>query len=123
MVFKELSQILAEVGVSSSQKEHILTSNINWSTALEEENHEEPEDLPRETKRLWIVLDEEKPLEADIEEHQPNPTCTLEDEHRRLEDLHDIPNFFNKSNNQEYMDSIESLFHMTVSIHRSLIIQ
>jgi len=46
MLFKELSQILAEVGVSASQKEHILLSIRNRSTPLEEEDYKEPEYLP-----------------------------------------------------------------------------
>jgi len=44
-----------------------LASIRNRSTPIEEENHEEPEDLPKETENLWIMPDEEKPLEAKIE--------------------------------------------------------
>lgn len=91
MLFKKLSQIVAEAWVSASQKEHILESIRNRATPLEEENHEEPEDLPMETEKLWIILNEEKPSEAEIEERQPNPSCTLKDEQIKLEDFHDAP--------------------------------
>ena len=87
-----------------------MASIRNHFTPLEEENHQEPKYLPRETKRLWIMLDEEKRSEEEIEEHQPDPTCTLEDEERKLEDLHDAPDVAHESNDQEYMDPIESLF-------------
>jgi len=30
---------------------------------MEENTREVPEDIPRETKKLWTMLDEEKPLE------------------------------------------------------------
>jgi len=66
------------------------------------------------------MLDEEKPLESKIEEHQPDPAYTLEDEQRKLEDLHDASDV---PNDQEYMDPIESCIQMTFSIHPSLIIQ
>jgi len=69
------------------------------------------------------MLDEENPSEAEIEEHQPDPACTLEDEQRKLEDLHDAPDVAHESNDQEYIDPIEHWFQMTVSIHTSLIIQ
>lgn len=110
MLFKELSQILAEAGVSTSQKEHILASIRNRYTPLEEENHEEPKYIPREIERRWTMLDEEKPSEAEIEEHQPDPSCTLEDEQRKFKDLHDAPNFSHELNSQEYMDPIEYWF-------------
>lgn len=69
------------------------------------------------------MLAEEKPSEAKIEEHQHDPVCTLEDEKTKLEDFHDAQNVSHESNEQEYMDPIESWFQMTASIHISLIIQ
>ena len=51
MLLQDLSQILVEDGVSASQKEHILSSIKDRSTPLEEEIHEEPEDIPREAKK------------------------------------------------------------------------
>jgi len=67
------------------------------------------------------MLDEEKPSGGEIEEHQPDLACTLE-EQRKLEDLHDAPNVAHESNYQDYMDPIESWFQMAISIHPSLII-
>ena len=47
---------------------------------------------------LWIMLDEEKPLE---EEHLSNPACTLEDRQGNVEDLHDALDVAHESTNQE----------------------
>ena len=120
MLFQDLFQILAEVGVSTSQKDHILASIRKRSIPLEEKTHEDPEDLPKEAEKLWIMHDEEDPLEA---EHISDPTFTLEDKQRNVEDLHDALNVTHESSEQDYMDPIESWFQMTVSIHSSFIIR
>lgn len=82
--YSKWSQILAEAGVYASHKEHILASIRNRYDPLEEENHEEPEDPPRETENLCIMFDEETPSEVEIEEHQRDPTYTLEDEKNKI---------------------------------------
>jgi len=114
MLFQQLSQIIVEVGVSSSHKEHILASIRNRSIPWEEKTHEDPEFFPKETEKLWIMLDEGKPSKLETKEHPSDPTCTSGDKQRNLEDLHD---------DREYMDPIESWFQMTISIHSSFIIQ
>ena len=120
MLFQDLFQILAKVGVSTSHKDHILASIRERSIPLEEKTHEDPEDLPKETEKLWIMHDEEEPLES---EHLSDPTFTLEDKQRNVEDLHDALNVTHESSDQEYMDPIESWFQMIVSIHSLFIIQ
>ena len=120
MLFQDLFQILAEDGVSTSQKDHFLASIRESSIPLEEKTHEDPEDLLKETEKLWIVHDEEEPLEV---EHLSDPTFTLEDKQRNVEDFHDALNLAHESSDQDYMDPVESLFQMIFSIPSSFIIR
>jgi len=114
ILFQELFKILAEDGLSASEKEHIWASIRNRSIPREEKTHEALEDFPKETEKLWIMIDEENPLEADAKEHPFDLVCTSGDKQRNLEDFHD---------DQEYMDPTESWFHMTLSIYSSFIIR
>ena len=88
MLFEDLFQILGEAGVSNSQKDNILASIRERSIPLEEKTHEDLKDLPKETDKLWIMHDDEEPLEA---EHLSDLTFTLEDKQINEEDFHCQP--------------------------------
>jgi hypothetical protein len=100
----ELSQILAAVGISSFQEEHILTIVKNLSTSpeiLEEpKSHELQNYFPcqneKESKQLWTTSGGEQSLRPDIEEFSTSistdPLCTLEINHLEEENLHSMMN-------------------------------
>lgn len=94
MLFQELSQILVEAGVSSSQKDYILASITERSIPQEKKTHEDPEDLPNETGNLWIIHDEEKASEV---EHLYDLAYTLEDKQGNVEDWSDALNVTHES--------------------------
>ena len=90
---EELSKILAIAGISSSQKEHILTAVQNLSTSLENKE-EEKEDIEASLMEEEIKNFGEQSCEFEIEEEEM--PC----------DLHE------KDNKEEY-NSIETWFHIT----------
>lgn len=107
--FKELSQVLAVVGISisSSQEEQILAAVKNLFVSLEvieEESHDthSQEDIKvssnhifqsiEDTREPWATFDEGKPLEPKIEESFPclslDPLCIQETNDPEEDDLH-----------------------------------
>jgi hypothetical protein len=99
---EELSQILATIGISSFQEEHILTIVKNLSTyqeILEESrSYELQNDCPsqnaKESEQLWIASSGEKSLRPNIEEFSTSistdPLCTSKINHPKEEDLHSM---------------------------------
>jgi hypothetical protein len=97
---RELSQILAIVGISSSQEEHILTiaKNLNTSPKILEESrsYELQSDFPfqnvKETEKLWTTPGREQLLRPEIEEFSTSisadPLCTSKINHPKEEDMH-----------------------------------
>jgi hypothetical protein len=99
---EELSQILAIVGISSSQEEHILTiaKNLNTSPEILEESrsyelqNEFPLQNAKETKKLWTRPSGEQSLKPKIEEFSTSisadPLCTSEINHPEEKELHSM---------------------------------
>jgi hypothetical protein len=99
---EELSQILAVVGISSSQKEHILTIENKSNTSLEileeSRSYELQNDFPcqnaKEDETLWTTSSGGKSLRPDIEEFSTSisadPLCTSKINHPEEEHLHSM---------------------------------
>jgi len=73
MSFQEFSEILATVGISTSQEEYILTAfkKNSISPPPQEDLHvsfDSSCQFVEETKKSWNTFDGEKPLESKIEE-------------------------------------------------------
>ena len=117
---EELSQILAIVGISYSQEEHILTIAKNLSTSpeiLEESrSYELKNDFPcqnvKEAKKLWTTSSGEQSLRPKIEELSTSisadPLCTSEINHPKEEDLHSMMMESIKITIDEHQDYIQT---------------
>jgi hypothetical protein len=99
---RELSQILAAVGICSFREEHILTIAKNLSTSLkileESRSYELQNDFPfqnaKETEKVWTTPSGEKSLRPEIEDFSTSisldPLCTSKINHLEEEDLHSM---------------------------------
>ena len=130
---KELSQILAVVGISASQEAWILTAfkNIPASREVikEEEFHEQQQE---ETKESWTTFDEDNTLEPDIREFlrclSTNPLCIQETNNLKGGYLHgmveeDIHNYLNEEVNQGHHYHIEKWFQTNITSKHLYLLQ
>jgi hypothetical protein len=123
---RELSQILAIAGISSSQEEHILTiaKNLNTSPEILEESrsYELQNDFPfqnaKETEKLWTTPSGEQSLRPEIEEFSTSisldPLCTSEINHLEEEDLHSMMKESIEIIVDEHQDYIEIWFQEVI---------
>jgi hypothetical protein len=123
---RELSQILAIAGISSSQEEHILTiaKNLNTSPEILEESrsYELQNDFPfqnaKETEKLWTTPSREQSLRPEIEEFSTSisadPLCTSEINHPKEEDLHSMMKESIEITVDKHQDYIEIWFQEVI---------
>jgi len=118
----KLSQILAAVGSSSYQVEHILTAVKSLSTSPDitnEPKSQEPQkDIPcqiaEEIDNLGITSDGKRPK---IEEVLADPLCTSEINQSEEGDLHDM------RKEGEYQDYFESWFQEATRLQHHFLLQ
>jgi hypothetical protein len=123
---RELSQILAIAGISSSQEEHILTIAKNLNTSLEileeSRSYELQNDFPfqnaKENEKLWTTPSREQSLRPAIEEFSTSisadPLCTLEINHPKEEDLHSMMKESIEITVDKHQDYIEIWFQEVI---------
>jgi hypothetical protein len=123
---RELSQILAIDGISSSQEEHILTivKNLNTSPEILEESrsYELQNDFPfqnaKETEKLWTTPSREQSLRPKIEEFSTSisadPLCTSKINHPKEEDLHSMMKESIEITVDKHQDYIEIWFQEVI---------
>jgi hypothetical protein len=123
---RELSQILAAVGVCSFQEEHILTIAKNLSTSpkiLEESRSYElknyfPFQNAKEDEKLWTTSNGEQSLRPNIEEFSTStsadPLCTSEINHQEEDDLHSMMKESIEIIVDEHQDYIEIWFQEVI---------
>lgn len=120
MSLEALSQILATVGISTSQEAYILTSFMSLSTSPQpQENYEVSFE---ETKESCTKSDGENPIKPNMEEFSSclstNFTCILETNCPSFpsmteEDLEISPN---EEGSQDHHEYIEHWFQITIQL-------
>ena len=119
---RKLSQILAVVGNSSYQVEHILTAVKSLSTSLDitnEPKSQEPQkDIPCQIAEgidnLGVTSDGKQ---LKIEEVSANPLCTSKINQSKEGDLHDM------MKEGEYQDYFESWFQAATRLQHHFLLQ
>ena len=110
----KLSQILAVVGSSSYEVEHILTAVKSLSTSPDITNEPKSQDplpcqIPEDIDNLGITSDGKQPK---IEEVSGDPLCTSKINQSEEGDLHDM------MKEGEYQDYFESWFQEVTILQR-----
>jgi hypothetical protein len=132
---EELSQILAIVGISYFEEEHILTIVKKFSISLkileEPRSYELQNYFPcqttKEAKKLWTTYSGEKSPRPDIEEFSTSisadPLYTLEINHPKEEDLHSMMKESIEIIVDEHQDYIEIWFQEVIRLQYYSLLQ
>jgi hypothetical protein len=133
MSLQEISHILVEVGISTSQEKHISTAFKNLVVSPQEDL-EVPSDsygqFFEKTQEPRIECNGEQPLEPEFEEFLAcllaDPVYTPETNHLEEDTLcgmekEDMLCYLNKEEKQEYSDPIEIWFQLVIRSNHSFI--